>query len=85
MKKKLFRPSAHRLLEPHIFRFPPKTKIWAGGAPQAKTLGIFSGPTGSGIKDRTTAKFKLDLPKFKSFEDFRLGGKGGPQKIPQFL
>jgi len=58
---------------------------FGGQAPQAKTLGIISGPTGSGIKDRTTAKFKLDLRKFKCFEDFRVGGKGGPPKIPQIL
>ena len=62
--------------------------VWflgGGGAPQAKTLGIFSGPTGSGIRNRTTAKFKLNLRKFKSFEDFRVGGKGGPPQIPQIL
>ena len=58
---------------------------FGGQAPQAKTLGINSDRTGSGIKDRTTAKFKLYVRKFKSFEDFRVGGKRGPPKIQQIL
>jgi hypothetical protein len=64
---------------------PRSAHLWGGEAPQEKTLGIISGRTGSGIEDRTTAKFKLDLRKFKSFEDFRVGGKGGPPKNPQIL
>ena len=61
------------------------TTLGGGKPPKQKTLGIFSGRTGSSIEDRTTAKFKLDLRKFKSLEDFRVGGKGGPHEIPQIL